>query len=70
MNTSRRPPWGCVPPKRSRRVFWYPTAAAEVREMFLSGMDTNDIARHFRLHESEIVRALDAARKWARKEAA
>jgi DNA-binding transcriptional regulator LsrR (DeoR family) len=55
-----RPSWFCVPPRR--RIRWYPSAAAEVHAMFVTGMDTNDIARHLGIHESEIVRALDSHR--------
>lgn len=59
-------PWCCVAPLPHLRKKWRSAEAAEVYGHFRSGMDTNDIARHYGIHESEIVRALDAHRGFVR----
>jgi hypothetical protein len=51
--------WGRKPPPVHLRRQWSAEEATDVYLMFATGMDTYQIARHWGLHESEIVRALD-----------
>lgn len=46
---------------------WSPYKAAEVYAMFRAGIDTLDLAHHYRVHESEIVRGIEAHREYVRR---
>jgi hypothetical protein len=56
--------FGCLPPKHRYRRRWTNGDVALARDLFRRcGWDTLDLAAYFGVHESEIVRALDIARK-------
>lgn len=54
--------YGHVPPSRRDRKRWFPGEASEIYALFKGGLSTYEIARRLVMHESEIVRAIDAHR--------